>query len=50
MVNEAIELAKLRDQIDEIDQNIQALSNQRAACAQRVAEVKQAAAGGETVQ
>ncbi len=50
MVNEAIELAKLRDQIDEIDQNIQALINQRAACAQRVAEVKQAAAGGETVQ
>lgn len=50
MVDEATELAKLRDQIDEIDRNIQALINQRAACAQRVAEVKQAAAGGKAVQ
>lgn len=50
MVDEATELAKLRAQIDEIDQNIQSLINQRAACAQRVAEVKQAAAGNELVQ
>ena len=50
MVDEATELAKLRAQIDEIDRNIQDLINQRAACAQRVAEVKQAAAGGESVQ
>lgn len=50
MVDEATELAKLRAQIDEIDRNIQTLINQRAACAQRVAEVKQAAAGGEAVQ
>ena len=50
MVDESKELAKLRVQIDAIDQEIHALINQRAACAQRVAEVKQAAAGGELVQ
>lgn len=50
MVDEAKELAALRSQIDDIDQKIQSLINQRAACAQRVAEVKQAAAGGELVQ
>ena len=49
-MDEAKELGKLRDQIDSIDQQIQVLINERAACAQRVAEVKQAAAGGEAVQ
>lgn len=48
--DEAKELLALRTQIDELDQTIQQLINQRAACAQRVAEVKQAAAGGEEVQ
>jgi chorismate mutase/prephenate dehydratase len=51
MVDESNELAKLRDQIDQVDRQIQVLINQRAACAQRVAEVKQAAAGvGASVQ
>ncbi len=36
------ELAKIRDEIDAIDQEIQRLINARAACAQRVAVVKQA--------
>lgn len=34
-------LLELRNQIDSIDQHIQLLINQRAACAQQVAEVKQ---------
>lgn len=34
-------LLVLRNEIDRIDQNIQALINQRATCAQQVAEVKQ---------
>lgn len=37
---EAEELAKLRDEIDSIDQHIQQLVNQRAQCAQKVADVK----------
>lgn len=43
-------LADLRAQIDSLDRQIQDLINQRAACAQQVAEVKQAAAGGKEVQ
>ncbi|HBD23169.1 MAG TPA: prephenate dehydratase [Oceanospirillaceae bacterium] len=35
------QLGLLRDEIDRIDQEIQSLINQRAVCAQRVAEVKQ---------
>jgi len=50
MTNEAQELGKLRDEIDHIDREIQRLLNERARCAQRVAEVKQAAAGGQEVQ
>lgn len=40
-MSEAQELEKLRQQIDSLDQNIQDLINQRASCAQQVAEVKQ---------
>jgi chorismate mutase / prephenate dehydratase len=40
-MTEAQELGLLRDEIDGIDQQIQALINQRAECAQRVAHVKQ---------
>jgi len=39
------QLGLLRDEIDSIDQQIQSLINQRAACAQRVAEVKQSYQG-----
>jgi len=39
------ELGLLRDEIDSIDQQIQSLINQRASCAQRVADVKQAHQG-----
>ncbi len=49
-MDEAKELSALRVQIDDIDQQIQTLINQRAACAQRVADVKQLAAAGEEVQ
>ena len=38
---EAEELGKLRDEIDSVDQQIQQLVNQRARCAQKVAEVKE---------
>lgn len=48
--DESVKLAALRDQIDQIDQQIQVLINSRAACAQKVAEVKQAAANGKDVQ
>ena len=41
-LSEAEQLGLLRDQIDNIDQQIQQLINQRARCAQQVAEVKQA--------
>lgn len=50
MVDESKELAALRDQIDDIDRQIQILINKRAECAQRVAEVKQFAANGGEVQ
>lgn len=50
MTNETEALGKLRDQIDEIDQQIQELVNRRAECAQKVAEVKQQSANGEEVQ
>ena len=39
------QLGLLRDEIDSIDQQIQKLINQRASCAQRVADVKQAFQG-----
>lgn len=42
MATEQEQLAKLRDEIDEIDRHIHELINQRAQCAQRVAEVKMA--------
>ncbi|MBL4796456.1 MAG: prephenate dehydratase [Oleispira sp.] len=38
---EAEELGKLRDEIDSIDQQIQQFVNQRAQCAQKVADVKE---------
>ncbi len=41
------ELLKLRDAIDDIDQKIHLLINQRASCAQRVAEVKERYQGSE---
>jgi len=41
-------LAELRQQIDAIDDQVLALLNQRAACAQRVAEIKQAQGEVET--
>jgi chorismate mutase/prephenate dehydratase len=41
MSDQEKELQVLRDQIDQIDQQLQTLLNQRAACAQQVAEVKQ---------
>lgn len=41
-------LAALRQQIDDLDQQIQRLLNQRARCAQQVAEVKQHAQGAES--
>lgn len=40
MGSETKALAELRDQIDSLDQQIQKLLNERAACAQRVADVK----------
>lgn len=40
-------LKVLRDQIDSIDKQIHLLLNQRATCAQRVAEVKQQYQGEE---
>ncbi len=40
MSDETKALAKLRDQIDSIDQQIQALINERAQCAKNVADVK----------
>ena len=49
-MSEAQELESLRQQIDSLDQNIQDLINQRANCAQQVAEVKQRyASPGESV-
>lgn len=41
MSDQATQLGKLRDEIDEIDRQIMELVSQRARCAQRVAEVKQ---------
>lgn len=49
-MSEAQELEQLRQSIDAIDQQIHELINQRAQCAQRVADVKQKyAAPGESV-
>lgn len=48
--DEATQLGILRDQIDGLDRQIQGLINQRAKCAQQVAEVKQASAGDQEVQ
>lgn len=39
-MSESLELEQLRKQIDSLDREIQALINQRARCAQQVAEVK----------
>lgn len=50
MSNETEALNKLRVEIDRIDGEIHSLLNQRASCAQQVAEVKQAASGGKEVQ
>ncbi len=50
MTNETDALKQLRDDIDRIDRDIQRLLNERAACAQKVAEVKQSASNGEAVQ
>lgn len=50
MTDEAKKLGLLRDRIDSIDSQILALLNQRAECAQEVAEVKQSAANGQEVQ
>jgi len=50
MSDESKELSQLRSKIDGIDQQIQLLINERAECAQRVAEVKQSAAGEKDVQ
>lgn len=47
MTDEHTRLAEVRSQIDEIDQQIQRLINQRAACAQEVAKIKQANGGEE---
>lgn len=50
IMSEAQELDQLRQQIDSLDRQIQELINQRARCAQEVAEVKQKyAAPGENV-
>lgn len=46
---EAEALGLLRDQIDQLDQQIHQLINERAKCAQQVAEVKQKHAGDEPV-
>lgn len=50
MTNETESLSQLRQDIDQIDRELQRLLNERASCAQKVAEVKQAAANGEQVQ
>ncbi|MGR6871612.1 prephenate dehydratase [Pseudomonas sp. HK3] len=49
-MSEEKELGLLRDQIDALDQNIQQLINERAACAQSVAHVKEKYANGEAIQ
>lgn len=46
--SEQQQLAQLRQQIDKIDAEIQRLINERASCAQQVAEVKMQAKGAET--
>lgn len=50
MTDEASKLAVLRDKIDHIDAQIHRLLNERAACAQEVATVKQEAAQGQPVK
>lgn len=47
MSDEASALAKLRERIDQIDQQIQQLISERARCAQQVAEVKLRGKGDE---
>lgn len=49
-MSEEQELGLLRDQIDQLDQTIQKLINERATCAQKVAEVKQKYAQGQKIQ
>lgn len=48
-MSEEQELSKLRGQIDQIDQQIQQLLNDRAKCAQSVAEVKERYAQGDKI-
>ena len=50
MSSESDKLSALREQIDQIDEKIQSLLNQRARCALDVASVKQENAGGAAVQ
>ncbi len=49
-MTEEKELGLLRDQIDGLDQTIQKLVNERAQCAQHVADVKQKYSGGKEIQ
>jgi chorismate mutase/prephenate dehydratase len=47
-MSDSSDLDSVREQIDAIDQQIQDLLNQRATCAQQVAQIKQAEAGAAT--
>lgn len=49
-MSEEKELGLLRDQIDSLDKQIHQLVNDRARCAQKVAEVKEQYANGEKIQ
>lgn len=48
-MSEDISLTEVRDRIDALDQQIQELINQRAACAQKVAEIKMRNSEGDAV-
>lgn len=48
-MSEEVSLAEIRVQIDSLDQQIQELINQRAACAQKVAEIKMRDIGEDAV-
>jgi chorismate mutase/prephenate dehydratase len=50
MKDEVQALGELREQIDLIDRQLHTLLNERARCAQKVADVKQAASPGKEVQ
>ncbi len=49
MSNQEAELKVLRDQIDSIDRQMHQLLNDRARCAQKVAEVKEKYQAGDAV-